>query len=99
MFSEQITALFWALPVVLVVGAGAILLLKRLMPGWMAKGPAPAMRQLADPLVLSEHTTIYWVEVQGRRFVVAESSRSVCIQTSTPYATHQTRPGRTPWTH
>lgn len=97
MFNEQVTALFWALPAVLLVGAGAILLLKRFMPGWMKQEPAPTMRQLAEPLTLSEHTTIYCIEVRGRTFVVAESSRPVHIEADTFPVTGNTRSRRAPW--
>lgn len=99
MFTEQITALFWALPAVLLIGAGAILLLKRFMPeGMGSRQTQITMRRIGEPFVLSEHTTLHCIEAQGKTFILTESDRYVGMEPLQAAAIRHTRTAWNPWT-
>ena len=72
--------LCWALPMVLVTGVVAILVLKRFgVP--LRAGAAPKARiQQREALSLSDDTRVHLIELDGVRFVVVESTRNAVVQ-------------------
>ena len=99
MFDSQISALIWAFPVVLLIGLGAVLLLKRFLPAW-AQPQRPQeehLRRVGDPLVLSPETTLHCVCVEGRLFIVTESDRAVVLTSVEPSLQATARKTWGPW--
>lgn len=72
--------LLWALPLVLAIGLGAMVMLKRL-----GIGVGPLRRDASTPQVvsttaLSEHTNALVVEFGQQRWVVFESTAHISVQ-------------------
>ena len=75
--SDSFVRLSWALPLVLLIGAVALLALRRMMPSLAGPGgtPAPAP-ELQSTLQVSEHTRLMVVRHRGREYLLLESSAS-----------------------
>jgi hypothetical protein len=74
---DTLLRLAWALPLVLLIGLGLMLAMKRLMSAERASPPAPA---LSKTLRLSEQTQAHVIDVAGQHYLVIESERSVVIE-------------------
>lgn len=91
---DQLLRLLWALPLVLAIGVGAMLLLKRLGIG---VGPRPnAAGPASTPVVVSstpltEHTRAVVVEFGPQRWVVFESTAQISVHAPPP-SPDQARP-------
>ncbi|MES2089662.1 MAG: hypothetical protein V4532_06765 [Pseudomonadota bacterium] len=77
---HHLLRLLWALPLVLAIGWGAMVLLKRL-----GIGVGPLRREAPTPQVvstttLSEHTKALVVEFGQQRWVVFESTAHISVQ-------------------
>lgn len=78
---DHVARLLWALPLVLLVGVGALLALKRLgVGGGTPAKPGSDAPVLRGTTVLTEHTKAMLVEVGGRTFMVVESTVSLQVQ-------------------
>ena len=77
---NSLLRLLWALPLVLAVGIGAMLLLRRwVMPA--GQGRREARRLVSrEQLALSDQTRVHLVEVDGHTFVVLESAQQALLQ-------------------
>lgn len=77
--------LAWALPLVLLVGTVAMLILRRFVVP-----PSAAQRQarlgVRESLTLSDGTSVHLIEVEGRAYLVVESVRHAVIQAVLPPA-------------
>ena len=94
----SLARLWWALPVVLLIGVAAIWLLKRSLPSLARGGEARAALALEQSLSLSDRTTAHVLNVQGRRIVVIESPNAIgTIELETSQRRASGWPGR-PWT-
>jgi hypothetical protein len=86
---DHIWRLIWALPLVLLIGVGAMLLLKRLGIG---VGPRPsampdhtaATPTLVSSTPLTDHTRALVVEFGAQRWVVFESTAQIAVHVPTP---------------
>ncbi|HET9446061.1 MAG TPA: hypothetical protein VFO35_07370 [Steroidobacteraceae bacterium] len=78
--TDALLRLAWALPLVLAIGVGAALVLKRfVVPG---AGPTPQGQRLSvrESLALSEQTRLHLLEVDGRPHLVIESAQTTVLQ-------------------
>lgn len=76
--------LAWALPLVLMVGAAVVLVLRRfVVPTASAAVPTQRMRML-ESLPLSDDTRVHLIEVDGRAYLVVESARHAVLQSAAP---------------
>jgi hypothetical protein len=74
---DTLLRLAWALPLVLLIGLGLMLAMKRLMSAEPASAPVPA---LSKTLRLSEQTQAHVIDIAGQHYLVIESERSVVIE-------------------
>jgi len=74
---DTLLRLAWALPLVLLIGLGLMLAMKRLMSAERASPPTPA---LSKTLRLSEQTQAHIIDVAGQHYLVIESERSGVIE-------------------
>jgi flagellar biogenesis protein FliO len=75
--------LTWALPLVLALGVLAVLALRR----FGARGRAssqPSRLSLGATLVLSDSTRAHCMDLDGRTFLVVESTSSVALERAVP---------------
>lgn len=81
---EILLRLSWALPLVLLIGLGMALLVKRLL---LPQQEQTRQRMVArQALVLSEHTSLHLIEIDGCAYLIAESARHTDIQSiATPH--------------
>jgi flagellar biogenesis protein FliO len=77
---DTVWKLMWALPLVLAVGVAAVLMLKRIVVPSRAAAPSPQRVRTSESLQLSEHTHVHLLDVDGRSYVVVESTRHVEVQ-------------------
>jgi flagellar biogenesis protein FliO len=77
---EPLWKLFWALPLVLIVGAGAMLLLKRFIVPVARAGQPSQRMQTRESLVLSEQTRLHLVDIDGKTYLVTESAHRTQLQ-------------------
>ena len=97
---DTLWRLVWALPLVLVTGFAAMLVLKR----FMAASP-PATRDirrltLRESLTLSEESRLHLIEVDRETYLIIESSRHAALQSIRPpagEATHLPHRFAPPW--
>lgn len=85
----------WALPLVLLVGTMAMLMLRRFVV------PASAAQRQAqlgvrESLTLSDGTRVHLIEVEGRGYLVVESERHAVIQAVLPLAGEQSHSAAAP---
>lgn len=71
---DHLIRLTWALPLVLVLGVGGLLLLKKWGRLGAAMPNAGAAPELLSSTVLSEHTRVMVVQHGGRQVMVFEST-------------------------
>jgi flagellar biogenesis protein FliO len=77
---DALWRLAWALPLVLAVGAAAILVLKYfVIPAQAARRSARRI-ELRESLPLSDETRIHLIEVDRRAYLVVESTRQTTLQ-------------------
>ncbi|RZL01578.1 MAG: hypothetical protein EOP36_11055 [Rubrivivax sp.] len=82
--------LLWALPLVLLIGVGAMLLLKRLGIGVGPRAAAvvpdatSATPTLVSSTPLTDHTRALVVECGAQRWVVFESTAQIAVHAPTP---------------
>jgi hypothetical protein len=71
--------LLWALPLVLAVGAAAMLVLRRfLAPPTSPRGASRVA--VRETLALSDHTRVHLLEIDGGGYLVVESTQSATLQ-------------------
>jgi flagellar biogenesis protein FliO len=76
---NSLLRLLWALPLVLAIGAAAMLVLRRLLASAMP--PRGASRvAVRETLALSDHTRVHLLEIDGSGFLVVESTQSATLQ-------------------
>jgi hypothetical protein len=90
--NEELSKLFWALPLVLAIGGGMLLLLGRLVPACAAKGAAERLRSIETHAV-SESTLVHLLELDGCPILLLESTRNVTVHARFS-ARASDRPGR-----
>ncbi|MET0534973.1 MAG: hypothetical protein ABW171_12170 [Steroidobacter sp.] len=74
--------LAWALPLVLAIGVGAMLLLRKfLVPVARQAGDDQPRMVVRQSLPVSEQTSVHLIEVDGRDYLVVESARQAVVQT------------------
>jgi hypothetical protein len=71
--SESLTRLAWALPLVIVLGALAMLLMRRLLPHWQTPAAPVARLALHESLNVSETTRTHLLSVDGQRMLLVET--------------------------
>jgi flagellar biogenesis protein FliO len=76
--TDALWRLLWALPLVVLVGAAIMLALRQLLPRLPATGTHPMT--VRQSLVLSDETRVHLLQVDGRSYVVMESSRNSVLQ-------------------
>lgn len=86
---DQVWRLVWALPLVLIIGIGAMLLLKRLGIGVGQRPSATPDAAASTPTLVSstpltDHTRALVVEHGGQRWVVFESTAQIAVHAPTP---------------
>ena len=75
---ETVWRLMWALPLVLVIGAVAAVVLRRfVVPSIQAS--KTARLALRESMPLSKDTRVYLIEIDNARFVVVESARTTVL--------------------
>lgn len=79
---DQLWRLSWALPLVIVIGVGALYWLKRMGVGMPGSGAQAGEPRVLSRTTLTEHTQVLVVEVQHQRYVVFESTAQVSVQAS-----------------
>lgn len=80
---EQVWRLTWALPLVILMGLGLIVWLKRLGLG-MGVPDQVTVPVVRSNTALTEHTRVLVVEVNAQSFVIFESAVSVAVQPAPP---------------
>jgi flagellar biogenesis protein FliO len=91
---NSLLRLSWALPLVLMVGAGVTVLLRRFV---LPASPTRCPHRLVfrEQLALSEQTRVHLVEIDGKGYLVVESSQNAALQPiSTPAREASRVPGR-----
>jgi flagellar biogenesis protein FliO len=74
---DTLLRLMWALPLVVLVGVGLMVAMKRFMA---VDSRAPQAPSLLKTLRLSEQTQAHVIDVEGHHFLVVESERSVALE-------------------
>lgn len=78
---ETIWRLAWAMPLVLMVGAGMALILKRfVVPGQQPRTQPARRMSVCESLSLSEDTRVHLIEVDCQTFLVVESARHTTVE-------------------
>ena len=91
---DTLWRLAWALPLVAAIGAATVLVLRRfLVPGNKAGRAAQPLNARAS-LELSDHTRVHLIEVEGRAYLLVESTQQVTLQPLTVQAGDVARPSR-----
>lgn len=81
---ELVLRLAWALPLVLAVGLVTLLILKRfLVPGAAVLRQTQRMR-LDASLPLSDDTCVHLIEVEGKPYLILESTRQAALHPMPP---------------
>jgi hypothetical protein len=76
---NSLSRLFWALPLVLVVGAAVMLVLRRfVLPVTLPRGATRIVAR--ETLALSEHTRVHLVEIDGSSHLILESTQNAVLQ-------------------
>lgn len=70
---EMLRTLAWALPLVLLIGLGIALALRRVLSPDSAAGPARARARLRESLEVSDDTRVYVIEVDRKSYLLVES--------------------------
>ncbi|WP_172200481.1 hypothetical protein [Niveibacterium sp. COAC-50] len=78
MYANQLAALAWALPVVLLLAVLAVLALKRLWPGAVMSAKTAVIAN--ESLRLSDTAIAHVLTIDGRRWLVVESERATAVQ-------------------
>src|SRR4051812_36867516 len=77
---NSLLRLLWALPLVLGLGVGAMLLLRRwVTPAGAGKRDTRRLNY-REQLPLSDHTRVHLVEVDGHCFLIVESAQQTVLQ-------------------
>jgi len=76
--------LTWALPFTVLLGGGIILLLKQILRQGKFAGRALQRMVKRESLIVSDDTRLHLVEVDGRPYVLVESTRSAALQYAPP---------------
>jgi flagellar biogenesis protein FliO len=96
---DALWRLLWALPLVLALGAAAVLLLKRFVAP--AGAPARPGRRMSacESVALSDETRVHLVEIDGKTWLVVESSRHATAQATATQVgeARATAPLAPPW--
>jgi flagellar biogenesis protein FliO len=80
---DALWRLLWALPLVLALGVAAVLLLKRFVgPASAARWPGRRM-SACESVALSDETRLHLLEIDGKAWLVVESSRHATVQSAT----------------
>jgi len=72
--------LLWALPLVLALGVGFMIVLRRFVAPAPNGKPAARHTALCEQLALSEQTRVYLLDVDGRKYLVVESTQNTRLQ-------------------
>ena len=95
--TDSLLRLMWALPLVLAIGVGALLLMKRHGIGVRPRSPDEVPLVMLNSLAISPHTTAFVLKLGNEEWLVLESDKAVQIQVRAP-AVKPGVPGRTtPW--
>ena len=80
---DPLLRLMWALPLVLVLGTAAILVLKRRLAPTSVHAPAPCRTQLRliEELALPDESRLFLVDISGSMQLVVSSNRHVSLHT------------------
>ncbi|MCW7540865.1 hypothetical protein OOT46_23880 [Aquabacterium sp. A7-Y] len=70
--TDTLVRLSWALPLVLLLGVVALLLLRRFLPALAPATPAAGQLVLRESLRVSERTQLHLVVAQGRPVLLVE---------------------------
>jgi flagellar biogenesis protein FliO len=92
MMMDAAWRLAWALPLVLLVGAAAVLLLRRFV---LPTQPATLQRQRLsrrESLSLSQETRVHLIEVDGKPYLLVESARQALLQSTSSPTAEPSRP-------
>ena len=76
---DILSRLAWALPLVLLLGAALMLGLRRFVIKPRA-GAAKQRMTLCESLMLSEETRVHLFELDGRAYLIAESTKQTVLQ-------------------
>jgi flagellar biogenesis protein FliO len=91
---SSLLRLLWALPLVLAIGAGAMLVLRRfVLP--VSRAHAAQRLVFREQLALSEQTRVHLLEIDGNGYLLVESTQNATLQ-PLPAQTREVarRPGR-----
>jgi flagellar biogenesis protein FliO len=79
--TDALLRLMWALPLVLVIGIAAALVLKRfVLPGVGRPAPQGQRLTLRESLSISQDTRLHLLDIDGRAHLVIESGRQTVLQ-------------------
>lgn len=74
---DALTRLIWALPLVLLMGLGVVLLLRRFVVPVPLQQQHRSRMKLSESLTLSDYTCAHLIEIDGRTYAVIESTRQL----------------------
>ena len=83
--------LTWALPLVLVIGIVAVLVLKRFAVPAQRASQAATRMSVRETLSLSDDTRVHLIEIDRRDYLVVESARHTVLQSALPQVSETTR--------
>jgi flagellar biogenesis protein FliO len=72
--------LTWALPLVLAVGAAAMIVLRRFVVPAASEKRGVQRMTICEMLPLSEHTQVHLIEVDGSSYLIVESTQNAALE-------------------
>ena len=91
--NDTLIRLTWALPLVLVLGVVAILVLRRVAPVLQGPTAQPNQLQLQESLRLSDKTVVHLVHAGGKPLLIAEGADGQVAV----HSLHEAQPPRGGW--
>jgi flagellar biogenesis protein FliO len=81
---DMVWRLTWALPFTVLIGGAIILLLKHILGQAKSVGRTLQRMVKRESLTISDDTRIHLVEVDGRPYVLVESTRTAALHNAPP---------------
>jgi flagellar biogenesis protein FliO len=88
---DALLRLAWALPLVLGIGIGSMLVLRRFVIAAPAAARPTQRLRMRESLSLSDETRVHLIEVDDRPYLVVESVRQAVLQPTAPLAVESAR--------
>jgi flagellar biogenesis protein FliO len=82
--TDTLWRLAWALPLVLITGLAAVLVLKKIVVPALPADPAARRMTLRERMSVSGSTSLYLIEVDGQAYLLVESPAGTVLQQAAP---------------